>query len=65
LQKFDYQPTRQIGSHIRLTTNKNGIHHITIPSHSQIKIGNFVSYTKRYCRTSWNIKRSFNRWAFL
>ena len=31
--------TRQSGSHIRLTTAKNGQHHITIPHHDPLKIG--------------------------
>ncbi len=39
LKQYGYEPTRQTGSHIRLTTNKNGEHHITIPNHSPIKIG--------------------------
>ncbi|MCB0806914.1 MAG: type II toxin-antitoxin system HicA family toxin [Bacteroidales bacterium] len=39
LKKFGYKPTRQVGSHIRLTTEQNGLHHITIPDHSPIKIG--------------------------
>ena len=32
-QKFGYEPTRQSGSHIRLTTQQNGQQHITIPNH--------------------------------
>lgn len=36
---YGYVPTRQSGSHIRLTTQTNGEHHITIPDHSSIKIG--------------------------
>lgn len=39
LKKFGYQVTRQAGSHIRLTTQNSGEHHITIPNHSPIKIG--------------------------
>jgi len=39
LQKFGYESTRQSGSHIRLTTQKNGQHHITIPNHDPLKIG--------------------------
>ena len=39
LQKFGYGSTRQSGSHIRLTTQKNGQHHITIPNHDPLKIG--------------------------
>ena len=39
LEKFGYTVDRQTGSHIRLTTQENGEHHITIPNHSPIKIG--------------------------
>lgn len=39
LHKFGYEPTRQTGSHIRLTTQKNGQHHLTIPNHDPLKIG--------------------------
>jgi predicted RNA binding protein YcfA (HicA-like mRNA interferase family) len=39
LQKFGYEPTRQSGSHIRLTTQLNGQHHLTIPNHDPLKIG--------------------------
>lgn len=39
LQKYGYQPSRQTGSHIRLTTRQNGQHHITIPNHDPIRIG--------------------------
>ena len=39
LYKFGYEPTRQSGSHIRLTTQLNGQHHITIPHHDPLKIG--------------------------
>jgi len=39
LSKLGYQVTRQSGSHIRLTTNINGEHHITIPHHDPIRIG--------------------------
>ena len=39
LTRLGYSVTRQTGSHIRLTTSKNGEHHITIPAHKNIKIG--------------------------
>ncbi|MHB8262085.1 MAG: type II toxin-antitoxin system HicA family toxin [Bacteroidia bacterium] len=38
-KKFGYQPTRQMGSHIRLTTQQNGEHHITIPNYNPLKVG--------------------------
>ncbi len=43
LKKFGYQTTRQTGSHIRLTTQMNGEHHITIPEHNPLKIGTLSS----------------------
>lgn len=46
LKKFGYKPTRQMGSHIRLTTEINGIHHITIPDHNPIKIGTLSNILK-------------------
>ncbi len=39
LRKYGFEPTRQSGSHIRLTTQKEGDYHITIPNHSPLKIG--------------------------
>lgn len=34
-----YRPTRQTGSHVRVTTSLNGEHHITIPLHDPVKVG--------------------------
>ncbi len=39
LFKYSYTITRQTGSHMRLTTYKNGEHHITIPKSKPLKIG--------------------------
>ncbi len=39
LKPYGYIVTRQTGSHIRLTTELNGQHHITIPHHDPLKIG--------------------------
>jgi len=39
LNHFGYKIVRQTGSHLRLTTQKEGEHHITIPNHSPLKIG--------------------------
>ena len=38
LSRFGYENTRQTGSHIRLTTQENGQHHVTIPAHDPLKI---------------------------
>lgn len=36
-----YAISRQSGSHIRLTTQQNGEHHVTIPRHDPLKVGTF------------------------
>jgi len=43
LSILGYQVSRQTGSHIRLTTQNNGEHHITIPNHNPIRIGTLAS----------------------
>jgi predicted RNA binding protein YcfA (HicA-like mRNA interferase family) len=43
LNKYQYLIDRQKGSHIRLTTDLNGQHHITIPNHNPLKIGTLSS----------------------
>lgn len=39
LAVLGYEISRQTGSHIRLTTDVNGEHHVTVPAHDPIKIG--------------------------
>ena len=39
LSIFGYEITHQKGSHIKVTTNQNGQHHIAVPNHDPIKIG--------------------------
>jgi predicted RNA binding protein YcfA (HicA-like mRNA interferase family) len=34
LRKVGYELTRQTGSHLRLTTQQQGEHHVTVPNHS-------------------------------
>ena len=46
LSKFGYEIIRQTGSHIRLTTQQQGEHHITIPNHSPLKIGTLNAILK-------------------
>ena len=43
LRPLGYSVTRQTGSHIRLTTEEKGTHHVTIPNHNPIRIGTFAS----------------------
>jgi predicted RNA binding protein YcfA (HicA-like mRNA interferase family) len=39
LRAVGYEVTRQNGSHMRLTTQQGGEHHVTIPNHSPLRIG--------------------------
>ena len=39
LKPFGYAVTRQTGSHLRLTTEEQGQHHITIPNKKRLTIG--------------------------
>jgi len=42
LRTFGYEITRRQGSHIRLTTQQNGQHHVTVPDHKPIKTGTLL-----------------------
>jgi len=46
LKKLGYKKTRQVGSHIRLSTEEKGTHHITIPEHTPLKIGTLSNILK-------------------
>ncbi|MFH1563272.1 MAG: type II toxin-antitoxin system HicA family toxin [Nitrospirota bacterium] len=39
LERYDFQITRQTGSHMRLITIIKGEYQITIPKHKSLKIG--------------------------
>ena len=41
-----YEPTRQTGSHIRVTTQRGGENHEVIPAHHPIKVGTLSSILK-------------------
>jgi predicted RNA binding protein YcfA (HicA-like mRNA interferase family) len=46
LESLGYAIVRQTGSHMRLTTQENSEHHVTIPNHSPIKIGTLNAILK-------------------
>jgi predicted RNA binding protein YcfA (HicA-like mRNA interferase family) len=39
LKVLGYEVTRQTGSHLRLTTLREGEHHVTIPDHRPMRAG--------------------------
>jgi predicted RNA binding protein YcfA (HicA-like mRNA interferase family) len=43
LVRLGHETTRQTSSHMRLTTQRNGEHHITIPDHDPIRIGTLAA----------------------
>jgi predicted RNA binding protein YcfA (HicA-like mRNA interferase family) len=43
LEQLGYQPTRQAGSHVRLTSPLPKEHHITVPLHDPLRIGTLAS----------------------
>jgi predicted RNA binding protein YcfA (HicA-like mRNA interferase family) len=48
LRRFGYEPVRQAGSHIRLTsTFKETQHHITIPAHKTLRVGTLSAILKQ------------------
>jgi predicted RNA binding protein YcfA (HicA-like mRNA interferase family) len=47
LRVLGYRPTRQRGSHIRLTTQQDGENHEVIPCHQAIKTGTLAGILKR------------------
>ncbi len=49
LTKLGYTASHQPGSHIRLTTNDFGEHHITIPAHDPLQIGTLNSILADLC----------------
>jgi predicted RNA binding protein YcfA (HicA-like mRNA interferase family) len=43
LRRMGYTPTRQTGSHIRLTTLAPSEHHVTIPRHIPLRVGTLAA----------------------
>jgi len=39
LRSLGYEIVRQTGSHMRLATQQQGDHHLTIPNHTSLKVG--------------------------
>lgn len=44
LKKLGYEPTRQTGSHVRLTrSTEEEEHHVTVPLHRALRVGTLSS----------------------
>ena len=43
LGKLGYTPSRQTGSHVRLTCESPAQHHVTVPLHDPLRIGTLAA----------------------
>jgi len=43
LEQLGYRVTRQTGSHMRLSTQTKGAHHIIVPRHDLLRIGTLAA----------------------
>lgn len=43
LAKLGYGVTRQSGSHMRLTSQLHGEHHVTVPRHDPLRVGTLAA----------------------
>ncbi len=57
LRRYGYEVTRETGSHMRLTTQHGGEHHVTIPDHESLRIGTLAGILADVA-THFNIDRS-------
>lgn len=39
LRRLGYETQRQTGSHIQVTTQRGGEHHVSVPNHRPLKVG--------------------------
>ena len=43
LRRYGYEVTQETGSHMRLTSQQGGEHHVTIPDHANLRVGTLAS----------------------
>lgn len=43
LRRVGYEKTRHKGDHVRLTTQRNGQHYVTVPLHNPLAVGTLAS----------------------
>jgi predicted RNA binding protein YcfA (HicA-like mRNA interferase family) len=51
LKIYGYEVVSQKGSHIKVTTTRNGQHHLAIPHHDPIKIGTLNAIIRQVAHT--------------
>jgi predicted RNA binding protein YcfA (HicA-like mRNA interferase family) len=48
LAALGYEGTRRSGSHLRLTTRRNGEHHLTIPDYRPLRVGTLAAICEHH-----------------
>lgn len=43
LARLGYKITRQTGSHLRLTSDQHGEHHVTVPRYNPLRVGTLAA----------------------
>jgi predicted RNA binding protein YcfA (HicA-like mRNA interferase family) len=64
LASLGYQFTRQVGSHMRYTTQRNGEHSITIPDHHELKPKTLSSILRELCNHHQTPKQELLEFLF-
>jgi len=64
LSRLGYEPTRQTGSHLRLTTQRGGQHHVTIPRHRSLSVGTLAGVLKEAAAHLGRPRREIERELF-
>ncbi|MDD2723487.1 MAG: type II toxin-antitoxin system HicA family toxin [Methylovulum sp.] len=64
LAVLGYGITRQNGSHIRLTTQQKGEHHITVPQHDPLKVGTFSAILSDVAKHFSISREDLIKWLF-
>lgn len=52
LERLGYRVTRQSGSHMRLSTQRGGQHHVTIPDVAALRVGTLAAILDEVARHS-------------
>ncbi len=59
LAKLGYVVSRTSGSHMRLTTERGGTHHLTIPTHSPLRVGTLAAILDEAARHAGMSREEF------
>ena len=64
LKRYGYEAVSQNGSHIKVTTEQNGQHHIAVPNHDPVKIGTLNGILSEVARHFGITKENVARMLF-